>query len=127
MTTGVMIGYGLAVVVFIALLVAAFKIEDGEKGKAWFNIVFVLGGGLSGWTAGLLAIPFPDLPQKLTDLGALSTALVGGVIGTKLIDALTKKIESGLDRAFIGTSALFLTAFLLGGLSTVIWRLSKIS
>jgi hypothetical protein len=124
MTTGVVIGYGFAVVVFVVLLVAAFKIEDSVKGKQWFNIVFVLGGGLSGWTAGLLAIPLPHLPTKLTDVGALSTALVGGVIGTKLIDALTKKIESGLDRSFIGTSVLFLTAFLLGGLSTVIWVIS---
>lgn len=127
MTTGVMIGYGLAVVVFIALLIAAFRIEDEVKGKKWFNLVFVLGGGLAGWTAGLLVIPLPGVPQKLTELGTVSAALVGGAVGTKLIDALTKKIENGLDKSFVGTSILFLSAFLLGGLSTVIWRLSGIS
>jgi hypothetical protein len=123
MTTGVLIGYGLAAVMFIVLLIAATRIEDDVK-KQWLNVLFVFGGGLAGWVAGLLVIPLPNLPPKLTDLGAIFTALVGGVIGTKLVDALSKKIESGLDSSFIGTSVLFLSSFLLGGLSTVIWLLN---
>ncbi|MET4520169.1 hypothetical protein [Bradyrhizobium sp. I1.7.5] len=106
----------------LEFLAAAIKIEDDEKGR-WINVLFVFGGGLAGWVAGLLVIPLPGLPAKLTDLGAIFTALVGGVIGTKLSDALSKKIESGLDKSFVGTSVLFLSSFLLGGLSTVIWRL----
>jgi hypothetical protein len=122
MTTGILIGYGLAAVMFIVLVFAATKIGNDEIGR-WLNVVFVFGGGLAGWVAGLLVIPLPGLPAKFTDLGAIFTALVGGAIATKLSDALSKKIESGLDRAFIGTSILFLSSFLLGGLTTAIWLL----
>ena len=122
MTTGVWIGYALAAVMFIALLIAATMIEDDKKGQ-WLNVLFVFGGGLAGWTAGLLLLGLPGVPVTLTNVGTIFAALVGGVIGTKLIEALGKKIDAGLDRSFIGTSALFLFSFLLGGLSTVIWRI----
>lgn len=125
MSTGVMIGYGFAIAMFVVFLIAGYKIGDSSRGR-WLNIIFVFGGGITGWIAGLLAIPFPDVPEKLTDPGAIVGALAGGVVGTKLIEALSKKIESGLDTNFIGTCALFLFSFLLGGLSTVIWRLSGI-
>lgn len=125
MTTGVMIGYGFAIAMFVVFLIAGSKIGENSKGS-WLNVIFVFGGCITGWIAGLLAIPFPNMPDKLTDPGAIVGALAGGVVGTKVIDALSKKIESGPDASFVATCALFFFSFLLGGLSTVIWRLSGI-
>jgi hypothetical protein len=120
---GVWIGFGLAGIVALVLVVAGFKIADDTKRQQWLNLVFVVGGGLAGWTAGVLMTPLgPDEARRFSELGLGITALAGGFIATKVIEALAKKIESGLDSAFIGSAALFLFSFLLGGLSTFIWR-----
>lgn len=121
---GVCIGYGLAVVVSAILVLAAFKITDDEKGQ-WLNLLFVFAGGLAGWTAGILVTPRPDEQAKFNKLGLAITALVGGSIGTKAIEALGKEIDGDIDASFVGSSVLLLSAFLLGGLLTFIWRSYK--
>lgn len=116
MNRGPMIGYALAFVLVIPLIVWGV-FSQGESAN--LNALLVVPGALVGWIVGMLMAPVsPGEAKRFPEYGkAVSTFAGGYLVGKvdKLFD-LHFKDGSAINALLIGRTALIVIGFSLGAL-----------
>jgi F0F1-type ATP synthase assembly protein I len=117
---GIKIGYFLAFIATIFLFWSCFSINSPQ-----LNILFLVSGGLVGWMLGVLITPISDTERKkFSEFGkAIATFLTGFLLAKiERIFELAVQDKSDISDIFIGRSLILIGSFVLGVLSTFIWR-----
>lgn len=122
---GIMIGYVLGALTYIACFIVAFKMPPYDEW--WLNMLLCLFGGIVGWSLGVLLSPMTkDEESKFTNYGRAVSAFVSGFLVAKL-DLLLNSIPPDVHLAsivMVGRGLLFGTALFVGFQFTFVvrWR-----
>jgi hypothetical protein len=122
---GILLGYVLGVLTYIACFVIAFRMPPYEEW--WLNVLLCLFGGIVGWSLGVLLSPMTREEEgKFTGYGRALSAFASGFLIAKL-DLLLKSIPTNLNVqavVLIGRALLFGTALFVGFQFTFVvrWR-----
>lgn len=119
---GIVFGYFLGGLIYIACFVIAFRMRPEEW---WLNLLLCFFGGIVGWTVGVFLSPMtPGQKDAFAGYGkALSVFVSGFVIGK--FDVIVKAFGGTLDIhdvVSIGRLLLFGTTFFLGFQFTFVAR-----
>jgi hypothetical protein len=120
---GILIGYVLGALAYIACFVIAFKMRPADEW--WLNILLCLFGGIVGWSVGVLLSPMTTAEERtFTGYGKAVSAFAGGFVVAKL-DVLMKSVSPALHMdavVLIARLLLFGTSFCAGFQFTFIAR-----
>jgi hypothetical protein len=119
---GILFGYVLGGLMYIACFVIAFRMRPDEW---WLNLLLCFFGGIVGWSVGVLLSPMtPSQKHAFAGYGKALSAFVSGFIVAKL-EVLLKPFGGTIDVhnvVFIGRVLLFGTTFFLGFQFTFVAR-----
>lgn len=117
---GVQIGFGLAVIATIIILVT-IPCLPGNWSVHLLCFVF---GGAAGWAAGFLLSPRDQKEDlKFSRVGAALVSLTTGFVAARVDQLFQKQIESGgLSSELAAAIGVVAATFLVGALSTFVWR-----
>jgi hypothetical protein len=119
---GIVFGYVLGALMYIACFVIAFRMRPEEW---WLNLLWTFFGGIVGWSVGVLLSPMTQSQKDaFAGYGKALSAFVSGFVIAKL-EVLLKPFGGTLDihnTVFIGRILLFGTTFFLGFQFTFVAR-----
>src|SRR5262245_28229759 len=120
-TSGPFLGFVLAAVVAGGLIFAAWS-QDLEPRRV--NISILIAGGVIGWTAGILLTPVTNKELlQFGEFGKVVSTFITGYLAAKIDRLFDATItSSGPTSTVVKGFMLFIAAFFLGALSTIVWR-----